>query len=803
MSPTPVVSHESLIRQLSTQPTQLTKTQRRKAEKTRTSFINKLFLFALSCLCVYSIATCSSEDSLQRPLCRSLSTYRQYVVEPYIIPPLKAAVNHPSISPYVEKACAAEQRVEPYVLRAYDLSQPVVRKGITLATPYAIAAKHLVWDKTIVPQYHRHAVPRYNVYVQPHLDKYVVPVQQAVARYYAQAEHYYGQAQAFYVARVQPYVAKAVDIGQRVYVFVKPRALQAYTHVYTRLNARWQVIRPDVMRFSALYWERMTMIAELFGDLRREFVDPHVLRIWDKVVELSGGKAIPSQTTPATQATAAEPTPETPVESVVASEAKVTSTTSSSEAVAESSSSVPPPPVETVSETAVTPSASSTIAAPVETPSATIVEPASASSSSQTVAEEPASSRSSTPSAAAVVPTDVIEEEDVDQFLLDLLGETPDTKPEGAEGVEADEESAADAAEAEERKRIKAQRAAEKRADITSRHAKWAAELEALIAAEEQGLAGVLRAIREGAAKELRKGKALAEAGVDGSEAATGPKEAVDAAQAEGERLLKGLDSYLKKAAKAPESNDQARWGQVLDVVEAKFAEAMGRLQENVATWYDEVRQREAQEVLDSAAKVKALAERAQADLGIDYAWLDDVTYADWQRYHDLMRAYEKYDSDARTIANGTHPLSPADPLVGAMSDTQDDAMTIIEGFQVRIRDLKALARDIYSAVDRKAAADIGADAPVSALPIDGAPSLEKPAQVAAPPEVSILPIDRSPSALAPGVEGLDKIFVGRGAEEVKEAVARAESLGASVLSKGSSVAAEAIPTVTPDHEEL
>ncbi|KAI4521840.1 hypothetical protein K525DRAFT_256297 [Schizophyllum commune Loenen D] len=751
--------------------------------QTRTSFINKLFLFALSCL----------EDNLQRPLCRSLSTYRQYVVEPYIIPPLKAAVNHPSVSPY--------QRVEPY---------PVVRKAVTLATPYAISAKHLLWDRTIVPQYHRHAVPRYNVYVQPHLDKYVVPVQQAVARYYAQAERYYGQARSFYDARLQPHVAKAVEIGQRVYVFVKPRALQAYTHVYTRLNARWQVIRPDVMRFSALYWERMTMIAELFGDLRREFVDPHVLRIWDKVVELSGGKAAPSQTTPVTQATAAEPTPKTPVESI-------TPTTSSSAVAGESSSSVPPPPVETVSETATSLTPSSTVVAPVvETPSASIVETASASSSSQAVTQETTSTPSSSPSAAAVVPTDVIEEEDVDQFLLDLLGETSDAKVAADEGAEANEESAADAAEVEERKRIKAQRAAEKRADITSRHAKWAAELEALIAAEEQGLAGLLAAIREGAARELRKGRALAE-GVDRSkdaDATTGPKEAVDAAQAEGERLLKGLDLYLKKAAKAPESNDQARWGQVLDVVEAKFAEAMGRLQENVATWYDEVRQREAQEVLDSAAKVKALAERAQADLGIDYAWLDDVTYADWQRYHDLMRAYEKYDSDARTIANGTHPLSPEDPLVGAMSDTQDDAMTIIEGFQVRIRDLKALARDIYSAVDKKAAKaaeDVGADAtvgsvdaPVSALPIGEASDVfVNPSGTASPPEVSILPIDPSPSAPAPGVEGLDNIFVGRGAEEVKEAVARAESLGASVLSKGSSVAAEAVPTVTPDHEEL
>ena len=36
---------------------------------------------------------------------------------------------------------------------------------------------------------------------------------------------------------------------------------------------------------------------------------------------------------------------------------------------------------------------------------------------------------------------------------------------------------------------------------------------------------------------------------------------------------------------------------------------------------------------------VKDLAERAQADIGLDYAYLDDVSYADWQRYHDLLRS--------------------------------------------------------------------------------------------------------------------------------------------------------------------
>lgn len=39
------------------------------------------------------------------------------------------------------------------------------------------------------------------------------------------------------------------------------------------------------------------------------------------------------------------------------------------------------------------------------------------------------------------------------------------------------------------------------------------------------------------------------------------------------------------------------------------------------------------------AESVRDVADRAQADLGLDYAWLDDVTYQDWQRYHDLVRS--------------------------------------------------------------------------------------------------------------------------------------------------------------------
>jgi hypothetical protein len=36
-------------------------------------------------------------------------------------------------------------------------------------------------------------------------------------------------------------------------------------------------------------------------------------------------------------------------------------------------------------------------------------------------------------------------------------------------------------------------------------------------------------------------------------------------------------------------------------------------------------------------AQVREVAEKAQVDLGLDYAWLDEVTYSDWQRYHSLI----------------------------------------------------------------------------------------------------------------------------------------------------------------------
>jgi hypothetical protein len=45
------------------------------------------------------------------------------------------------------------------------------------------------------------------------------------------------------------------------------------------------------------------------------------------------------------------------------------------------------------------------------------------------------------------------------------------------------------------------------------------------------------------------------------------------------------------------------------------------------------------QKVQRVAREVRDVADDAQADIGHDYIWLADVTYHDWQRYHDLVRS--------------------------------------------------------------------------------------------------------------------------------------------------------------------
>jgi len=198
--------------------------------------------------------------------------------------------------------------------------------------------------------------------------------------------------------------------------------------------------------------------------------------------------------------------------------------------------------------------------------------------------------------------------------------------------------------------------------------------------------------------------------------------------EAEGVRLLKGLEAFLKKtqgrsvtwkftendddeskAAKKDRSvAEKDTWTNLVGRVQEKFDEKANNIRGRIYEWYTGVQAEEIDLVLRSSLVVKGIADKAQGDLSLDYAWLDDVTYDDWQRFHDLIRTSERYNHHAASIQNGTSvdPPSPNNIVVEALDALDADQQEIILGFQVALSDLKSRALKLFSVYTGKAAED-------------------------------------------------------------------------------------------------
>jgi len=186
-----------------------------------------------------------------------------------------------------------------------------------------------------------------------------------------------------------------------------------------------------------------------------------------------------------------------------------------------------------------------------------------------------------------------------------------------------------------------------------------------------------------------------------------------------GDKLMKGLDIYLKKCEgrsgtwkqRVVENDEdiqkrtgiakdeQSRLEAVIEKVEFKFSDAVQKLQEQVNEWYSGMIKNEHQEIYEVTNKIKNMAEQAQANLGMDYAWLDGVTYMDWQRYHDLMRAFEDFEQTAHAIQNGTsvEPPSPPNPVIPVINALLEEAQTVMLGFHVALGNVRNTIPDLFS----------------------------------------------------------------------------------------------------------
>ncbi|XP_006462133.1 hypothetical protein AGABI2DRAFT_179014 [Agaricus bisporus var. bisporus H97] len=740
------------------------------AQRKKRSPLDRLFILILSTFVAYVLYNCPSDSNLNNPVCRSLANYRTHVLEPFIMPPIRAAVTHPTVvEPFEKYAKPMYQSyiepITPYVAAANRRAAPYINKAVSTSA----RTSQRVWNNVIKVYWMRAVVPQYQYRVQPLVNKYVSPITKRVNPYVQnlsrQASIYarrtQERAQVVYDF-VQPYVATTYAFAKprviRGYAFAKPYSLRAAGVVQTQGKS----LASGTMFFVRSALGRM-------GDLRRQFVDPHVLRIWEKAVEKSGHSATPSTT--ATQsklsfaaessATNLPVTSEVPVEenAMHAATPALVETLEKAASVAEQSAGHASEVIDELErEVHLTEAAQPTLAETFE--SAASIAEQSAGHASKVIDElerdvymteaaqavltaapqaemtpEPTpsdypeakqDSPSETPASDHATtdnhPPPVVE--DLDDFLKEIgfneeeTASDPETTTDSEPTPEVDQEARKAAT-------------ALKRTKIVDRHMRWQSQLEELAKDAETRLKIELSAIREAATAAI----GLLPSPTDNTSSDGKGQEAIEKVQSEGEKLLKGLEAYINKLMSReikPEDREkeQESYDKIVDKVKAKFRDTVRNVQEDVHNWFVSVRDKETEAVLTAGRELKSLAEDAQADLGLDYAWLDDVTYEDWQKYHDLMRNYERFDQLAHSLQNGTHPEAPEDRLIPALNDLDNEVQSMIGGFAMRM-----------SVLVRNGERWLAGLQPLAEPDIEDEKAAEEASKDMNEPQVSILPI--------------------------------------------------------------
>jgi len=177
----------------------------------------------------------------------------------------------------------------------------------------------------------------------------------------------------------------------------------------------------------------------------------------------------------------------------------------------------------------------------------------------------------------------------------------------------------------------------------------------------------------------------------------------------------------------------------IIDKVREKFEEYAVGVNTRVQEWWVEVLDEEDEEVKKAADVVEDLAGNAQGDIGLSWAFLDDVTHLEWKRYHAFANSARDQADTFRAVANGTHSSAPENPLSLALSDLQVELQDIMIAFELRLADTRSQAMRFL----------FGHKKSPEEMTRDGQEASEgKSSEGAQQPEVSILPVS-TPAASA------------------------------------------------------
>ncbi|CDO69647.1 hypothetical protein BN946_scf184851.g35 [Trametes cinnabarina] len=830
-----------------------TKQKQKKSGKKKSNkssgFVELLFRIFLLWFTIYTLSVCPEDDQLKSPICRGLHEYRRLVIDPYIIPPIQHALAHPAVAPYVEKA-------KPYADYAVRTAKPVAERAQKEFNARVVPQ----WNKRVVPLYYKYAVPQ-------------------LVRLDAQTVPYRSRAEQEYERLLGPYLRQAIATLAQWQRKARPYVALAAEKTYDGYQRARPYVRPIWAKVKVIVAQLLAML----GEQRRQFVDPHVKKIWEHVKELSSGKhqgssasqlrktassqlskassqvsqasvklssslsSIASSVVSGTTAISGFPASDDLLASasniipeVVTSSATQLQPVGEATAAAKSVASVAADKVSSAAEGAsdavkatasmisgaVSPSLSSVVSAASDAAVPLVSSLASSASSAvhaskdaaSSVAEEiPTSASSQAESATAAVrhagsalssaATSVagaaassaasvqsvassalgdasvtvtqglapvvdslssivspvaepdphllekLSDPDLEAFkaelgLTDDLFAEPGSEPSSASApapVESESEE-----EKEARLRARREKNAQNRADIERRHTEWERKLSERIAANKKALRKALVALRKAAAAELKENVEIR-------------KEVEDLVE-DAEKYLRGAEKYLanlQKETRSPEEK-KAIWARVIAKVDEKFEDRLHQTEVIVNGWYEGVLNKELAEVKKVVDEVKDIVDRAQADIGLDYAYLDDVTYLDWQRYHDLARKGENFTAHVQSIQDGSHPSPPINPVLPAIADLQNEVEDVVAGFQTRLRRINRNGARSFGTPDEDPE-DAGETEPVSG---DGT--------------VSILPIEESAlpeHTQSPADVDVPPVVIGRSKEEVEAALNRVADL--------------------------
>ena len=507
---------------------------------------------------IYFLSACPHDAELKSPICRGLSEYRRLILEPYIFPTVNKALSHPSILPYVDRAL-------PYANRAIQIASPVV-----LRTQHE-------WNHRIVPQWNKVIVPQYHRYLTPQLE-----------RVNAVTEPYLSTLQEKYESSLGPHVHIVINAMNKYQRAARPYILIAADRTYSAYQAARPYMRP--------VWQRITHILKrllvFLRAQRRQFVDPHVARIWERIKELSrGGDETVTAQPPPTPSVSLATSVGVPVVSPVVQEVSARPDEARQNA---SVGSVGPSPLASLSSKLL--HISTPISEPSRTSEEAVTEAFFSASSSPVVSSpvkvhtsavgESISISTTAPSSTQAIPRPPGDGVDLEAFYADIefSEDEPELEIQG-EDVADTENPLLDEEQLEERRLQELAKTAEKRRNIMNRHAEWEEKLEKAIKENKKSLRKALVALRKAAAQDLKTSKDV--------------QSAVEHFVENAEKFLKGAEAYLNKLKTESQTTDEkvTLWTKVLAKIDTKFAEHLQRTEDVVNRWYTEHLEKEIQEV--------------------------------------------------------------------------------------------------------------------------------------------------------------------------------------------------------------